>query len=170
MIVRSKIRGRGVWFLACLCLACACSGQRRNPADIEEARRADLEVQSIMDMAFSKNIPPIDFETGSDALLASSVRVLDMVAEVLLSHPTLKLSVKGHTDDVGGDEYNKKLSLRRAGSVKAYLVMKGIHPESIRVHGYGRSMPAMEGTSRRSRAFNRRVEFQVTTRDWESVY
>lgn len=157
-------------FFACIMLACACSGARRSAADTEEARRAGLELQSIMDMTVSKQVPPVEFESGSDKLLAPSFRTLDMVAEVLLRHRTLKLSVEGHTDDVGGEVYNERLSFLRAGAVKSYLVLKGIHPDSIRIHSYGKGRPMVDETSDKARSLNRRVEFQITTRDWESVY
>jgi len=157
-------------FFACILFACACSGSRRSAADTEEARRAGLELQTIMDMVVSKQVPAIEFESGSSRLLSSSFRTLDMVAELLLKHRNLKLSVKGHTDDVGSAEYNEKLSLNRAVAVKAYLMLKGVYPDFIRVYGYGKGRPLVDDTSDKARALNRRVEFKVTTRNWESVY
>ncbi|HAH32636.1 MAG TPA: hypothetical protein DCL44_10030 [Elusimicrobia bacterium] len=158
------------YFLVVVVFGCACSGSRRSDADREEARRAGLELQSIMDMVVSKQVPAIEFEFDSDKLLEPSFRTLDMVAEILLKHRTLKLTVTGHADDVGAEEYNKKLSLRRAVAVKSYLVLKGVYPDFIRVYGYGKSLLLVNETSDKARALNRRVEFQITTRNWESVY
>ena len=137
---------------------------------LEEERRAGLEMQSIQEMVASRAIPPVEFETGSDKLLESSYGLLDRVAEVLLRHPLLKLIVEGHTDDVGGDARNEQLSLQRAGSVKQYLAAKGIYPDSIKVYGYGHTKPVTKDISAKGRALNRRVEFIITTRDWETVY
>ena len=148
---------------------CACAARKSSLA-LEEERRAGLEMQSIQDMVASRTIPPVEFETGSATLLQSSYSLLDRVAEVFLRHPRLKLIVEGHTDDVGGDARNEQLSLQRAGSVKQYLASKGIYPDSIKVYGYGPTRPVTKDTSVKGRALNRRVEFIITTRDWETVY
>ncbi len=141
-----------------------------NPAEREEARRAALELNSVMDMASSRQISPVEFESGSARLLESSRPILDRVAAVLLNHNKLKLIVAGHTDDVGTDEYNQDLSERRAGAVKMYLATKGVHPDSVRVYGYGETQPVVSETTEQARALNRRVEFRITTRDWGTVY
>ena len=151
-------------------LALCCCGRPIAPADREEARRAGLELQSVMDMASSKQIPPVEFETGSSRLLESSYPLLDRVAEVLLRYSHLKLIVAGHTDDTGSDARNERLSLERAGAVKMYLAKKGVYPDSVRVYGYGSSQPLINDRTDKARAMNRRVEFRITTRDWAAVY
>lgn len=155
---------------AALAAACACAGHRPDTVELEEARRASLEMQSIMDMVASRSIPPVDFELGSAVLNPSSYELLGRVAQLLLDHPKLKLIVEGHTDDTGSDGFNDTLSLKRAGAVKYYMAAKGVYPESIRVYGFGKRRPVTDDTSDRGRALNRRVEFKITTRDWESVY
>jgi len=154
---------------AALLVFCACSASRP-PVAAEEERRAELELQSVQDMVSSRQVPPVEFETGSSTLLESSYGLLDRVAEILKRHPRLKLIVEGHTDDVGGDEYNLRLSLERAGSVKQYLATKGVWPDFIKVFGYGKRRPITKDTSERGRALNRRVEFIISARDWESVF
>ncbi len=156
-------------FLAALAVISGCS-RPLQPAEREEARRAELELQSVMDMVSTRQIRPIEFELGSSRLLPSSFQLLDRVASVLLGHNHLKLIVSGHTDDTGSDAFNEQLSLERAGSVKMYLVKKGIYPESVRVYGYGSRDPALKEDSEKARALNRRVEFRITTRDWSTVY
>ncbi|MFA7007923.1 MAG: OmpA family protein, partial [Elusimicrobiales bacterium] len=111
---------------------CACAGHRKDPLLMEENRRAALEMQSLQDLVTSRDIPPAEFKLGSDVLLPSSFDMLDRVAAILLRYPHLKLIVEGHTCDIGSDERNEQLSLQRAGSVKMYLVKKGIYPESIK--------------------------------------
>ncbi|PIS47449.1 MAG: hypothetical protein COT17_03415 [Elusimicrobia bacterium CG08_land_8_20_14_0_20_51_18] len=139
-------------------------------AEREQQKRADLELQSVMQMVMTKNVPPIDFEFNSAELKASSYELLDKVFEILDKYPKLKLIVEGHTDDVGGDAYNKKLSLMRADAIKTYLVRRGIHPDSVRIYGYGESVPVLAEKTEEARALNRRVEFRITTRDWATVY
>lgn len=156
-------------FCAALFVLCGCS-RPLNPADKEEARRAELELQSVMDMVSSRQARPIEFELGSSRLLESSYPLLDRVAAVLLGHNRLKLIVSGHTDDSGSEAFNERLSLERAGAVKMYLVKKGVYPESIKVYGYGSGRPALDENSDKARALNRRVEFRITTRDWSTVY
>ena len=58
----------------------------------------------------------------------------------------------------------------RANSVKAYLVKRGIHPTVIRTYGFGDERPIVDDKSDEARALNRRVEFRIATRDWESIF
>jgi len=67
----------------------------------------------------------------------------------------------GHTDSVGSDAYNKKLSLRRADAVKAYLVSKGIEANRVYTEGKGKSQPIADNKTAAGRAKNRRVEIEV---------
>ncbi len=152
-------------------LACGCFARRPyDPNRLEEERRAALEMQSVTDMISSRRAPPIEFEFNSAQLLQSSYKTLDLVANILKKYPRLKLIVEGHTDDVGGHEYNDLLSLKRAESVKSYLVSQGIYPEFVRTYGYGKRRPVTSDTSEKGRALNRRVEFIITNRRWEAVY
>ncbi|MEW5951854.1 MAG: OmpA family protein [Elusimicrobiota bacterium] len=139
-------------------------------AEREEKRRAEAELQSVLSLASSREIPPIDFEFNSAKLKPSSYPLLDKVAEILLKYPRLKLIVEGHTDDVGDADYNYWLSMQRADSVKTYLVKKGIYPDFIRIRGYGESRPIVKENSQKARDLNRRVEFKLTGRSWETVF
>jgi OOP family OmpA-OmpF porin len=67
----------------------------------------------------------------------------------------------GHTDAVGSDEYNQKLSVRRAESVKAYLVSKGIEANRVYTEGKGEKQPVADNRTHEGRAKNRRVEIEV---------
>jgi OOP family OmpA-OmpF porin len=67
----------------------------------------------------------------------------------------------GHTDSIGGDAYNQKLSVKRAESVKAYLVSKGIEPNRIYTEGKGKKQPVADNKTAEGRAKNRRVEIEV---------
>ena len=67
----------------------------------------------------------------------------------------------GHADSIGSDAYNQKLSVRRAESVKAYLVSKGIEPNRIYTEGKGEKQPVADNKTKEGRAKNRRVEIEV---------
>ena len=67
----------------------------------------------------------------------------------------------GHADSIGSDEYNQKLSVRRAEAVKAYLVSKGIEPNRVYTEGKGEKQPVADNRTRDGRAKNRRVEIEV---------
>lgn len=161
---------RKVLLAAAACAAIAACGKQLTPAEREEARRAELELSSVMEMVRNRQIPPIDFEFNSDRLKPTSYELLDKIAEILIHRNRLKLIVEGHTDDIGSEEYNQDLSMRRAGAVKMYLATKGVYPDFIRVYGYGESRPVLNEKTDAARALNRRVEFRITTRDWGTVY
>ncbi len=67
----------------------------------------------------------------------------------------------GHTDSVGADAYNQKLSVRRADAVKAYLVTKGIEKNRVYTEGKGEKQPVADNQTKEGRAKNRRVEIEV---------
>ena len=72
-----------------------------------------------------------------------------------------KLEIKGHTDNVGSESYNQKLSEERANSVKTYLISKGIEGSKITSSGFGLSKPIASNDTADGRAKNRRVEFII---------
>lgn len=84
-------------------------------------------------------------------------RLLDLLNEV----PTLKIEISGHTDSKGADDYNKKLSERRAKSVTDYLVGKGIAATRLRSAGYGEEKPIATNDTDEGRQLNRRTEFEI---------
>lgn len=88
---------------------------------------------------------------------------LDAVANRLKGEAaTTELDVSGHTDSVGSDKYNQKLSERRAHAVADYLVQSGVPASSIKsIEGYGESKPVADNKTKEGRAQNRRVEIQI---------
>jgi outer membrane protein OmpA-like peptidoglycan-associated protein len=163
---------RTLALLLCAAALAACSGspRRSDALDAETARRAQLEVQSVLEMSRTGKIPPIEFEFDKAVLLPSSYQLLDKVAEIVTRHEDLKVIVEGHTDDVGSHEYNDWLSAERGRAVKTYLSSRGVFPTYIKVIGYGKRRPLTQDTSDKGRALNRRVEFVLTYREWEAVY
>ncbi|MBN1663646.1 MAG: OmpA family protein, partial [Deltaproteobacteria bacterium] len=88
---------------------------------------------------------------------------LKQFADVLKKNPEINLKIEGHTDDVGSDEYNQKLSERRAQVVRTYLVdVFRIDAERLTAKGYGESRPVYDNRVEIGRAKNRRVEAAVS--------
>jgi outer membrane protein OmpA-like peptidoglycan-associated protein len=79
-----------------------------------------------------------------------------------LNYPELKLTIEGHTDNTGGDEFNQTLSEKRAGSVRDYLVQQGLTSDSISATGFGKNDPIADNTTAAGRQKNRRVEIVVS--------
>ena len=104
----------------------------------------------------------IHFEFDKDKIRPESFPILDAVADVLRQNPKIKIEIQGNTDNKGAVEYNRKLSDRRAASVKKYLVQKGIDTNRLTSKGYGMEVPIVPNTTDQNRALNRRVQFVRT--------
>lgn len=103
----------------------------------------------------------IQFATNSVQLDSSSHPALDAVVDLLLSHPSITLTITGHTDNTGSPDLNKRLSLQRAESVKQYLQQKGIAVERLKAVGMGQERPLASNEQESGRARNRRVELKL---------
>ncbi len=104
----------------------------------------------------------INFEFNSAVLNESSFVELDRVTKLLEKNPNIKIEISAHTDDVGSDIYNLKLSDKRAQSVVQYLIEKNISKEKLIAKGYGKRKPAyFPVDSEENRAKNRRVEMKI---------
>lgn len=101
----------------------------------------------------------IYFDTGSDRIRPESTPTLKQIAAMLKEHADLKLTIEGHTDNVGKPEANRALSQKRAAAVKAYLMEShGVEGERLEAAGLGDTKPAAPNTSAEGRQQNRRVE------------
>lgn len=103
----------------------------------------------------------INFETGSDKLTSSSSDILNLMASLLNEYPQMIVEVGGYTDNVGDDTKNLELSKKRAESVKAYLVSKGVKDAQLKAVGYGEAKPVASNDTEEGRKQNRRVMFTV---------
>src|SRR5213593_3084608 len=99
-----------------------------------------------------------NFDFDKAQLKPSGRDVLDGAVKTLRDNPSLHVVVEGHTDSVGSDSYNHKLSERRAKAVRDYLVREGIDPSRITTRGYGKSRPVASNDTAEGRAQNRRAE------------
>ncbi|MEI8134817.1 MAG: OmpA family protein [bacterium] len=103
----------------------------------------------------------IFFETAKWDLKSESFAELDRVVKFLNEYDYLQIEIKGHTDNVGADEYNMNLSDGRAKSVLSYLVSKGIKEKRLVAKGYGKTVPVTTNETDEGRQQNRRVEFTI---------
>ena len=108
------------------------------------------------------NMSDVLFDTGKYTLKPGAREKLSKVAGILLAYPGLNIEVDGHTDNVGGDEYNQNLSEQRAGSVRDYLVAQGVATNSITAKGFGKTQPVGTNDTAAGRQINRRVELVVS--------
>ena len=104
----------------------------------------------------------ITFETASARLTEQSKTLLDKVAQILSRYPSIKLTVEGHTDDLGDATINLKLSEQRARACVSYLSRKGIDASRMNAIGYGETRPLAANSSADARRRNRRVEFKIS--------
>ena len=102
----------------------------------------------------------IRFDTGKSTLKPESMGVINEIYQLMKDNPDLRFSVEGHTDNVGDDNSNMKLSADRAERVKDTLVEMGIDEDRLTSKGWGESMPMDDNNVPEGRANNRRVEFE----------
>ena len=98
------------------------------------------------------------FDTGSDVIKPHSTPTLEEITDMLKEHSDLKLTIEGHTDNVGDAAANQALSEKRAAAVKAYLVSKGVDASRLESKGFGATKPKVGNETAEGRQTNRRVE------------
>lgn len=103
----------------------------------------------------------IQFDHNSYALTKSSFEELDKLVKLMQDNPSMHIELSAHTDNVGSDQYNLRLSQKRGESARKYLIRKGIEPNRIVAKGYGKTKPLVPNDSDENRAINRRVEFTI---------
>ena len=108
------------------------------------------------------NVSDVLFDFDSANLKPGAREKLARVAGILQAYPGLQMAIEGHTDNVGSDEYNQRLSERRAVSVRSYLVQNGIPESTVTALGFGESQPVATNASSTGRQQNRRVELVVS--------
>jgi outer membrane protein OmpA-like peptidoglycan-associated protein len=108
------------------------------------------------------NMSDVLFDTGKYALRPLAREKLAKVAGIISGHPGLRLDVEGHTDSVGGDDYNQTLSERRGSAVRDYLTQEGMASASVTTKGMGKTQPVASNDTAAGRQQNRRVELVIS--------
>jgi outer membrane protein OmpA-like peptidoglycan-associated protein len=135
--------------------------------DVPQAREAMINVEKVIRLQ-PENIDAVmlyfDFNK-SNLKKEESAKIARFISQVK-QNPYVRIEVNGHTDDVGSDEYNEKLSERRAATVEDFLLSQGVPRNQLAiVKGFGKAAPLVEGTSDEARAKNRRVEVRIVGMD-----
>jgi formylglycine-generating enzyme required for sulfatase activity len=99
----------------------------------------------------------INFDINKAIVKAESYPIIEQITTYLKDHPQMKVVIEGHTDNTGSDELNMKLSDKRAASIKAELVKRGIDTSRMETKGYGASKPVADNKTAAGRTQNRRV-------------
>jgi len=108
------------------------------------------------------NMSDVLFDTAKFTLRPLAREKLAKVAGIVSGHPGLRLDVEGHTDSVGGDDYNQQLSEQRGGAVRDYLTAQGMASSSVTSRGFGKTQPVASNDTAQGRQQNRRVELVIS--------
>lgn len=103
----------------------------------------------------------VTFEFNKARLRPDAQTILDDASETLKKYPDMKVEVAGHTDNIGDDAYNQRLSQERAAAVRDYFVEKQIPTDQMTVKGYGKADPVADNATEEGRERNRRVELRI---------
>ena len=144
-------------------------------AEAERAQRAAAELRAQLLEQFNRiletrdtprglvvNMGDVLFDFGKYDLRPEAREKLAKLSGIILGHPGLNLAVEGHTDNVGSDEVNQKLSEKRAETVRGYLVGQGLVDGAVTATGFGKTVPVADNDSPAGRQKNRRVEIVVS--------
>ena len=133
--------------------------EARRLAELNARRAADTII--VLEKGKTVILRGVNFEFNKASLTKDSERILHRALNALRASPDLNVLIVGHTDNVGSAAYNKKLSMRRAQTVKSWLVKNGISAKRLTVAGKGFDEPIDDNTTDEGRANNRRMEFRV---------
>lgn len=120
--------------------------------------RARAAVKNLTRRILRDDIAPIEFELDSAVLRHFSGAALGAIVDILSRYPSVRLEVQGHTCDLGGTDYNLRLSRRRAAAVRRHLLEAGVSPAAIISKGFGAGRPVAPNRTEAGRRLNRRVE------------
>ena len=131
----------------------------RRRADSIAAAEAALRNAGAARMALTATI---HFELDQSDLRAEDRAILDAKVPILQANPSVMITIQGHTDERGSDEYNLALGQRRAATVKRYLIDHGIAEARLQTITFGEERPVAQGNTEAAFAQNRRAEFEIT--------
>ena len=128
---------------------------RAGPASNKGCPEIPAETKKILNEATKY----INFDFNKATLKASSYPKLQQMVQIMNDYPDYSLSIAGHTDSKGDDNYNLRLSYERAASARKYMLEKGIPADRIEARGYGETKPIADNKTAAGQALNRRVDF-----------
>jgi len=108
------------------------------------------------------SMPDVLFDSGQYTLKPAARERLARISGIVLAYPELKLQIEGYTDSIGSDEFNQRLSDKRAATVRDYLVDSGISVNNVFAKGLGKANPIADNATSAGRKLNRRVEMIVS--------
>ncbi len=131
------------------------------PEVIESNEKTEVEIGMVKRGAVI-TLKGIKFDFNKAIIKPESYPILDEAADILKTHPDIKVELQGHTDSVGSDAYNLKLSDARAKSVRDYMIQKhNIDASRLSAQGYGERKPIGDNRTKEGRNQNRRVDFHI---------
>ncbi len=143
-----------------------CPNDREVFNGVDDTDGCPDEGRVVLEASQIRILDKIYFEFNKAIIRPVSYSLLDEIAAVILQHPELlKIRIEGHTDDVGNDVYNLKLSQQRADAVRAALVERGVDAARLDAVGFGEMRPIDTNETEEGRAVNRRVEFIIVDRE-----
>jgi outer membrane protein OmpA-like peptidoglycan-associated protein len=146
------------------------SDQQRQQAETEKTQlreRLRQQLNTILETRETQrglivNINDVLFDFNQYTLKPGAREKLAKVSGIILAYPGLKIQLEGHTDSVGTDDYNMKLSQQRADSVRTYLASQGVPPDTMTSTGLGKADPVATNDNAAGRQQNRRVDMVVS--------
>jgi outer membrane protein OmpA-like peptidoglycan-associated protein len=143
------------------------TAQQAEAEKVQLRERLRVQLNTILETRESArglivNINDVLFDFNKYTLKPGAREKLAKVAGILLAYPGLKVQLEGHTDSVGTDEYNLKLSDQRAGAVREYLVSQAVSTANLTAVGFGKASPVASNDTAAGRQQNRRVEMVVS--------
>ncbi|HIC79177.1 MAG TPA: OmpA family protein, partial [Sulfurovum sp.] len=124
----------------------------------EAEAKAEAAKQSLLD---NFSLTKVEFKSGKTELTSKSKKLLDETAKKMIDNSNYRYHISGHTDNIGNDEYNIKLSANRAKEVKSYLILQGVDGDLLTTEGLGSLQPIATNDTKEGRFLNRRVEFKI---------
>ena len=122
----------------------------------------EVDFQLTIQLTFEESFElPIHFASASADVREEDQKEINKLLNKLESDADMKIEIGAHTDDIGTTSYNQQLSLKRAQSVRSYLIGHGINKDRIKAKGYGENKPIADNATEQGRAENRRVEISV---------
>lgn len=103
----------------------------------------------------------MNFDFDKTVIKPEFMPVLEEAVRILKENPEVRVTIEGHTDGLGAEAYNQRLSEQRAQTVKDFLVSGGIEASRLQTAGYGETQPMADNSTREGRAMNRRAEFKA---------